>query len=160
MTKKRIPVEQLNLGMYVHELCGSWMDHPFWHNAFLLDDPKDLQAILATGIREVWIDTAKGSDIEGGAAEETITETVEATLTQANTYNIKEQHIDTAQEAIRAVAICGKAKQAVTDMFHEARMGKALDAQDALPIVEEISMSIQRNPGALIGLARLKNKDN
>ena len=160
MQRKRIPIEQLHLGMYVHELCGSWMDHPFWHNAFLLDNPKDLQSILATGIREVWIDTSKGLDTEGGVAEETITEKVEATLTQVDKYNIKEQHIDTAQEAIRAVSICGKSKQAVTDMFHEARMGKALDAQDALPIVEEISMSIQRNPGALIGLARLKNKDN
>lgn len=45
-------------------------------------------------------------------------------------------------------------------MFHEARMGKALNATDALPIVEEISTSVMRNPGALISLARLKDKDN
>jgi putative nucleotidyltransferase with HDIG domain len=45
-------------------------------------------------------------------------------------------------------------------MFHEARMGKALNADDALPIVEEITTSVARNPGALIGLARLKNKDD
>lgn len=160
MQKKRIPVEQLRLGMYVHELCGSWMDHPFWHNAFLLDDPKDLQAILATGIKEAWIDTSKGLDIEGGVAEAASAEKIEATLAQADTHKTKKQHIDTTQEAMRAVTICGKSKQAVSDMFREARMGKALDAKDALPIVEEISLSIQRNPGALIGLARLKNKDN
>ena len=39
-------------------------------------------------------------------------------------------------------------------------MGKALDAHFALPIVEEITSSVLRNPGALIGLARLKNKDD
>ncbi len=39
-------------------------------------------------------------------------------------------------------------------------MGKALNATDALPIVEEISTSVMRNPGALISLARLKDKDN
>lgn len=39
-------------------------------------------------------------------------------------------------------------------------MGKALDANDALPLVEEISNSVMRNPGAVISLARLKKKDN
>ena len=56
--------------------------------------------------------------------------------------------------------VCAKSRQAVTSMFNEARMGKALDAEDALPIVEEISASVLRNPGALIGLARLKDKDD
>jgi len=26
---KKIDVEQLRLGMFLKELCGSWMDHPF-----------------------------------------------------------------------------------------------------------------------------------
>ncbi|MDP1636452.1 MAG: DUF3391 domain-containing protein, partial [Gallionellaceae bacterium] len=59
---KRIPIKQLRLGMHVHEFCGSWMDHPFWRSAFLLDNPQDLKTILSTGLKEVWIDTAKGLD--------------------------------------------------------------------------------------------------
>lgn len=39
-------------------------------------------------------------------------------------------------------------------------MGKALDAANALPLVEEITASVSRNPGALINLARLKTKDD
>jgi len=39
-------------------------------------------------------------------------------------------------------------------------MGKALDASRALPLVEEISASVTRNPGALISLARLKKRDD
>jgi hypothetical protein len=31
--------------MFVHELCGSWMDHPFWKKAFDLSDPKDLNTL-------------------------------------------------------------------------------------------------------------------
>jgi hypothetical protein len=27
---KRISVHRLTPGMYLHELCGSWMDHPIW----------------------------------------------------------------------------------------------------------------------------------
>jgi putative nucleotidyltransferase with HDIG domain len=156
---KRIHIEQLRIGMHIHELCGSWMDHPFWRNAFLLDDPMDLQTIQSLGIKEVWIDTAKGLDVEGGEAEATIVAEIEATLAQADTAASREQRIDTAQEAARAVMVCSKSRQAVTSMFQEARMGKALNAEDALPIVEEIASSVLRNPGALIGLARLKDKD-
>jgi putative nucleotidyltransferase with HDIG domain len=152
--------------LHVHEFCGSWMDHPFWRGAFLLDDPKDLQTILATGIKEVWIDDAKGlgvsvdKGVSGGESEEAIAAEVEATLAQANASGKVVERVNIAQEAARAVKICAKSKQAVTSMFNEARMGKALSADDALPIVEEISTSVMRNPGALISLARLKDKDD
>ena len=171
----RIHVKQLRLGMFVHELCGSWMDHPFWRGAFLLDKPHDLQTILSTNIKEVWIDDSKGLGVEGGKDEQAIAAEVETTLTQADTNDKAVQPIEivqadkadpivqrvaVAQEAARAIKICAKSKQAVTSMFKEARMGKALNSDDALPIVEEISASVMRNPGALIGLARLKNKDD
>ena len=157
---KRIHVEQLRIGMHVHELCGSWMDHPFWRKGFLLDDAKDLKTIKSTVIKEVWIDTSKGLDVQGGVDEKTIEAEVDTTLIKADPAGKSEQRIDTAQEAARAVMVCAKSRQAVTSMFNEARMGKALDAEDALPIVEEISASVLRNPGALIGLARLKDKDD
>ena len=41
-------------------------------------------------------------------------------------------------------------------MFNEARMGRAVDSAGAQSLVEEISDSVTRNPGALISLARLK----
>jgi len=156
----RIHVKQLRLGMFVHELCGSWMDHPFWRGAFLLNDPKDLKTLLATGLKEVWIDDSKGLGVEGGEDEQSIAAEVEATLAQADTSGKTVQRVNVAQEAARAIKICAKSKLAVTSMFKEARMGKALSSDDALPIVEEISTSVARNPGALIGLARLKDKDD
>ena len=45
-------------------------------------------------------------------------------------------------------------------MFDEARMGKAVDTNRAKRLVEEISNSVSRNPGALISLARLKTADD
>jgi putative nucleotidyltransferase with HDIG domain len=68
--------------------------------------------------------------------------------------------VDIAQEAARAINICSQSKQAVSLMFKEARMGQALNASDALPVVEEVTGSVMRNPGALISLVRLKNKDD
>lgn len=157
---KRVHVKQLRVGMFIHELCGSWMDHPFWHGAFLLNKPKDLKAILSSSIKEVWIDASKGLDIETGIAQENIAAGIEATLAQADTVKRIAPRIDIHQEAARAIKICAKSKQAVIRMFDEVRMGKALEAADALPIVDEITTSVLRNPGALISLARLKNKDD
>ncbi len=162
----RIHVEQLRLGMHVHELCGSWMDHPFWRGAFLLDNQQDLQSLLATSIKEVWIDDAKGLGVlteagePAGLSEQIVAEEVEATLAEAISSSKSVEHTNVAQEAARAVKICAKSKKAVASMFSEARMGKALSEDDALPIVEEISTSVLRNPGALISLARLKDKDD
>lgn len=41
-------------------------------------------------------------------------------------------------------------------MLHEARLGHAVDTAQCMPLVEEISESVFRNPGALVSLARLK----
>jgi putative nucleotidyltransferase with HDIG domain len=45
-------------------------------------------------------------------------------------------------------------------MFQEARMGNTVDAGGAKQMVEEITDSVTRNPGALISLARLKTADD
>jgi HD-GYP domain-containing protein (c-di-GMP phosphodiesterase class II) len=45
-------------------------------------------------------------------------------------------------------------------MFQEVRMGKAISAEAAGELVDEISSSVMRNPGALISLARLKTADD
>ncbi|NCN72296.1 MAG: HD-GYP domain-containing protein, partial [Betaproteobacteria bacterium] len=65
-----------------------------------------------------------------------------------------------AQEVERAARICLASKAAVVSMFEEVRMGKAVDVGGAQELVEEISDSISRNPGAIISLARLKTADD
>ena len=60
---KRIHVQQLSLGMYLHELCGSWMEHPFWRTKFVIDDDADLVKVRASGIKQCWIDVSRGLDV-------------------------------------------------------------------------------------------------
>ena len=66
---KKIPVDDLRLGMHLHAMCGAWLDHPFWRTKFILDDPADLDKLRASSVKEVWIDVSKGSDVEAGANE-------------------------------------------------------------------------------------------
>jgi putative nucleotidyltransferase with HDIG domain len=157
---KKIAVEHLRKGMFLHELCGSWIEHPFWRSAFVLNDPKDISRLVDSGIKEVWIDTDKGLDVAVVLPREPSTAQVEPKMaTQATDSMAKVERVAMGDELKRAGKIVSKSKRAVTAMFNEARMGKALDAEQAMPLVEEISGSVSRNPGAIISLARLKDKD-
>ncbi|MDO8447616.1 MAG: HD-GYP domain-containing protein [Rhodoferax sp.] len=160
---KRISVDQLTLGMHLKEFCGSWMEHPFWRSGFVLTDPKDIEAILSSSIKEVWIDCDKGLDVAAGEAAVSEAESeaqVEAELEQVVNEQRQIAPVSAALEIERATRICQQAKKAVVSMFEEARMGNTVDVGGAKQLVEEISDSVSRNPGALISLARLKTVDD
>jgi hypothetical protein len=42
---KKIKTSELRVGMFVTELCGSWIDTPFWKKSFLLSDSAELLEI-------------------------------------------------------------------------------------------------------------------
>lgn len=160
---KKISVHQLKVGMHLKEFCGSWMEHPFWRSAFVITDPKDIERILESSIKEVWIDSAKGLDVAPGeiAVSEAESEAqVDEELSQAAEVQRETAPVAASAEFARAAKICAQSKRAVTSMFQEARMGKAVDTARAQKLVEEIADSVSRNPGALISLARLKTADD
>ncbi len=144
--------------MYIHELCGSWMEHPFWKTRFLLNSPKDLQRIRDSGIREVWIDVDKGLDVPSGQTVEQVKLETEALLLAVEPVKHSLRPALEA-EVDRAARLCDSAKAAVMTMFGDARMGRAIDVTHVGELVDEISASILRQPNALISLARLKHAD-
>lgn len=160
---KKISTRDLRPGMYLHQLAGSWLDHPFLRNRFLLEDPADLQRILDSGIEEAWIDTSRGSDLDPAPGEEaapppSTTEILMQAEIGRPTHS--EERTSMTDELARASAILSRGRRAVMSMFREVRMGKAVSASTAEGLVGEISASVLRNPDALISLARLKTADD
>ncbi|EGI78099.1 HD-GYP domain-containing protein [Hylemonella gracilis] len=165
---KCISVDRLELGMWIEELRGSWTDHPFWRDSFFLDNREDLERILASEVREVWIDTGKGLDVpaEGRAADDG--DAMARDLPQpASSHKLPPPPPSRSRpsepihaELQRAAQICAEAKDTVLSMFQEARMGHAVDTRNAHQLVEQISQSINRNASALISMARLKKADD
>ncbi len=149
--------------MYIHELRGSWLEHPFWRKSFKLDDPKDLQKLIHSGVDEIWIDTNKGLDVTAVMVTEPAKEPeFEPAKHEPEPEPTKmplavKKQISFDEELVAAKKIHTKAKKVVTSMFGDVRMGKALDVQGAVVLVEDIQSSIERNPSALLSLARLKN---
>jgi len=158
---KRIAAKDIQIGMFICEFCGSWMEHPFWKTKFLLSDEKDLHAIQASGIKELWIDISKGIDVAAsasGKSEEEVARETEAVLLEADNINGTKK-ISLEDEIKTAVKLCAKSKEAVIEMFSDARMGKAIQVEQARALVDDIANSVLRQPHALISLARLKTAD-
>lgn len=156
---KKITVEQLRLGMYIHALGGAWIHHPFWRSTFLLDDPGDLQQLRASKVPEVWIDLTKGLDVLDDSKSPD--HPIESAPPEIVTPKLQDTAATPlAQELAHARALCAQARNAVMDMFGEARMGRVVDMTKSTILVEEITNSVLRNPCALISVARLKTADD
>jgi len=164
---KRIPVSQLRAGMHVHELCGPWLDHPFWRTRFLLKQASDVARLVEGGVKEVWIDVSKGLDVAPATADDPPSDTAHEHADRQS--GGERAHPDRvsgrartamAAELDRAARLCHDARGAVIAMFTEARMGKAIDTKGARVLVDEIDASIARHPDALVSLARLKTADD
>lgn len=115
---KRISVDQLRPGMYLHELCGSWMEHPFWRSKFVLRDPADIAKIRDSGISEVWINVEVGMDVEGGISESDVREEIERELEAAATAPspLIELPRSRDEELAQARRVIGRSREAVQSM--------------------------------------------
>jgi HD-GYP domain-containing protein (c-di-GMP phosphodiesterase class II) len=160
---KVVSTKQVRLGMFIQELKGSWMDHPFWKKAFKLDDPADLKKLQESVIKEVVIDISKGLDVEVDTVVESVVQplaTVEAAAPQEIKPREKPERVSADIERQQAKKVISASKKAVVSMFNEARMGKAVNPEAAMQVVDDIAASVARNEGALVSLLRLKNKDD
>lgn len=157
---KKISVSRLKPGMFVHELCGDWMSHPFWRAQFLLKGA-DLRRIVEAGIQHVYINTDRGlDDTEGVAASEVqavVEEEIQAVLATPDDHVLR---VSVHEEMARARKVHEQAHKVVRTMMSDVRLGRAISLEDAEPVVEAITGSVLRNSGALLGLIGIKNKDD
>jgi HD-GYP domain-containing protein (c-di-GMP phosphodiesterase class II) len=151
---KKVPVNQLAVGMYIQALEGSWLDHPFWRNGFLIEDARTLKKVQDSGVQHCFIDIAQGADTPAQPAVEPVRAS-EPPPPPAR----KPERVSLADEIEHATRLRARSAQAMRDLFSEARMGKAIDASACGVLVEDVAESINRHPDAFRSLARLKNAD-
>lgn len=171
---KTIAVKDVRMGMYIHALKGPWMEHPFWRTKFVLKDPADLQKLQLSTLKEVVIDISLGLDVrQASSIESDAPSDKEMALLELDgpvSHADDDQTSHAAQRALEATSleaereqaakVIAASRKAITSMFQDLRMGKAIEASAVMPIVEEISASVLRNTHALISLVRLKTVDD
>lgn len=152
--------------MYIDELCGSWMEHPFWRTRFALKDGDDVRRIVESGIAEAWIDTDKGLDAEPATSRAPMRAEADAEIDRRLLQSAAEASpnaadgVPFAEELERAETVYARTRPAVLNMFSDARMGRSVCSEAALEVVDDVFESIRRNSDAFVSLARLKRSDD
>ncbi len=181
---KRINLRDVEIGMFIHKMEGSWFDHPFWKSRFLLKDRDILRELQASTIDGVIIDTSKGKDLHFNR-NAAVTGTAPAsihrpTLVRANPRPAfpaqrREQRSalnspqagnlnstmpqSMAREFGNAQQVARHSQKVISKLFLEARLGKIVKLRDVEPIIEQIYTTVQRNSHAFSGLMRCKQNN-
>ena len=161
MTIKRVRVQDLKPGMFVHDLDCGWLQHGFFLQRFPIRNHRQIQKIKEHGLREVYIDTVKGADVVGAPTQAQIQHTFERKLRQTADHGavLQPAQVSMREEAAAAKRILGEASQVVDTLLQDVRMGRQVDPATAVPLVREIHDSVLRNQGALVSLCRIKEAD-
>lgn len=171
---KTISIAEVELGMFIHRLQGSWLSHPFWKSRFVIRDEDDLAALRESEVPAVIIDTQRGADVQApaaappaGAATGSATRVGRAlssarqSLVPAAPPPPAATHASpgTIREFGRARETALHARRTISRTFLEARFGKRIRMGAVEPVIDDIFSSIQRNPHAFNSLMRCK-RDN
>lgn len=174
---KRVALPDIEVGMFIHKLEGSWFKHPFWKSRFLLDDPTNLEQLQTSELDGVIIDTSKGKDVASKVSE--VASDEPKPIVQSNSAPAKSagkkpsgrlaalkarQSIDlasteptsTAAEVNTAQVVAQRVQKAVALAFIDVRLGKFVSLRKVEPLVQEIYASVRRNSQAFGGLMRCK----
>lgn len=157
---KLIPVEKLQAGMFIHDLNCGWMEHNFVRNRFAVEDDDTVKKVLALGTHEIYIDTARGLDLENAPTIEEASHKVDEQLEViATTTTAPIKPASLPDEVARARLLHREANVIVRNMMGDIRLGKQIELEKIEPLVEKIVESIFRQKDALLPLSLLKNHD-
>lgn len=158
---KQIRADQLQPGMYIHDLNCGWLDHPFISNAFAVRDQATVDKIINLGIRELYIDTLKGADVWAAPTQQEVNADLERRLREiAEKRAAKPVVSELREETARARRLHGEANKVVRQVMDDIRMGQAIQVERFKPLIENTVDSIFRNQDALLPLVRLKSHDD
>jgi len=163
----KVPTSQVCVGMYVNSFCGSWLQHDFFRTSFLIDSPRIVERLQASGLEAVMIDLSRGvapaarseAIAAPEAAADTPVEPVVDVVTEAPKAAKNKPLAPLSEEMDKARDVTRMVRNTVESLFRDAQLGRNLDAQRIDTAVRSVHESLDRNPGALLSLVQIKRAD-
>jgi HD-GYP domain-containing protein (c-di-GMP phosphodiesterase class II) len=167
---EKIAVEDLRIGMFIHNLNCSWMKHNFVRNQFLIEDAATLAKIRAIGVAEVYVNSEYAVDMTPAASEERPAETAagndsaevagDATQGEPSAFVAGIiAKLSPAEGFAQAKLLYSNANLLMQGMMKDVRLGKQIDLEACDPMVDHIIDSMFSFPSALLPLAQIKSRD-
>lgn len=148
LVREKIPVENLELGMYVVELDRPWLETPFLFQGFIISSRDEIEQLVEY-CDYVYIDVAQS--------------TIKTKTPRGSQQQRKAQRIfkvKTEDALPEAAGHYKQAKQSVDNVLTALRFSKKLDVQEVKTAVRGCVDSVIKNPSALLWLTQIKNKDD
>jgi len=157
---KKIKVEQLKQGMFIHDFNCGWLNHPFLTNSMKVSDEQIIQKVRDFGIREIYIDTDNGFDVGGAPTEDEVRQEIQTEINRiVEPEKLRRDPVSIKEEIVKAKEIKNKAKETIHGIMEDVRFGKQIKTEEVGQVVDTMIDSIFRNQDALISLGRIKEKD-
>jgi len=137
---RKVAVDRLVPGMFVHDLNCNGSCHTFAADHFLIDSPQCVGAIRRLGVGAIYIDTERGSDDRQPAPQE----------------GAPPPRVALLDELQRALEVQSAAIDAVRAVYDDLRQSRPLAPARLEPVVDAMIDSLERNRDALISLGRLR----
>ncbi|MEO9468531.1 HD-GYP domain-containing protein [Parasphingorhabdus sp.] len=177
----KIKTSDLELGMFIHSMEGSWFEHSFWRSRFVLNEAEQLEALMSGEVGWVTIDDARGKGSPEHAQRKSQPPGTKLAV-RSRKPSPKQKQLpsdhhrsylpplaersakrlsprERAAEIRKASTTIKRSRTAVMALFGDARLGNAVKSRKIAPLVERISSSVDVDPTIILNMARLKSKD-
>ncbi|MBW6424919.1 HD domain-containing protein [Rhizobium sp. XQZ8] len=148
--QKRIQVNQLRVGMFVEDVELGGYGDATRSEPFLIRSNSDVRRIMASPVKSVVINVAKGIDLDRNPAPQG---------EDAASYKARLLMVFTPQEIGRARQSIREIDPYLRQVLSDARLQACFADGPASTAVERIMSASLENAGALIAVAKLKEKD-
>lgn len=156
---KKVKVEQIIPGVFIHDFDASWIKHPFLFSRKKVRDWQTIHRIKESGIHHVFIDTTKGLDIVERPSIKDLQAAFQTQLKIIPELPAKPEKVSLREELKRAGKIKEDARNIISKVMQDIQKGKSVEISQVSNIVEQMIDSVFRNQDALINMLRIRNKD-
>jgi putative nucleotidyltransferase with HDIG domain len=158
---KRISIDKLRPEMYVSDLNCDWIPHHTLQKEGRIPNNTIIEQIKLRGIKEVYIDTARGLDEEDAFTQPEIEQQNQTKLDKAGAQSMAHAGSVTVEEELfKARKLQEKAKSIMTSVLNDVKFGKPLATEVFDELADGMIDSVMRNHNALACLGRIRQKDN
>ena len=141
---KRIPINKIELGMYVSDRTPGLEDTELRPKGFIRRW-ETVDKLSGFGLEEIYIDVHRGLDSP-------------FTLPIAGTDALKPR-VELQKEREQADKVYAEARGLVTSILRDVKMGNAIDVGPVESLADDINESVLNNHNALLCLAAIREKD-
>ena len=150
----KIPIQDLEVGMYVARTGLSWADHPELYSVEgLITYEDELEAIIRDGFKEAVVDTERGTVSFGDLGREDPSSALAGRPVKARPVHPLREELRAAKGLQREALIF------VKDFARNLSMGRSPDLDASEDMVSRMIESVGRNSDAMLGLAKLRSTD-